>query len=260
MDFFDQLQDLNRPTVTKKSWMEAVTLTLAVTADLDRIADECIASKIFALDIETTGLDARVFTQADGSKTTNDKIVGLCIAPNEKQSYYLPIRHKDDGAAANIPPRMVRDMLLKIQASGAVTIFHNGKFDQEFLEHDPAGAMGCWDEPAKWEDTILLAYLRDAREKRRGLKHLAKTLLEREMIETERHRVAAEREASERAEFERQAKIRAEREAVVRIEADRLAKAERDARIAKDPPELSPLLFLTLVALLARAKYLRLRT
>jgi len=185
MDFFDQLQDLNRPTVTKKPWMETVTLTLAGTADLDRIADECIASKIFALDIETTGLDARVFTQADGSKTTNDKIVGLCIAPNEKQSYYLPIRHKDDGAAANIPPRMVRDMLLKIQASGAVTIFHNGKFDQEFLEHDPAGAMGNWDEPSKWEDTILLAYLRDAREKRRGLKHLAKTMLDREMIELE---------------------------------------------------------------------------
>jgi DNA polymerase I-like protein with 3'-5' exonuclease and polymerase domains len=183
MDFFDQLQDLNRPTVNKKPWMEAVTLTLASASDLDRIADECIAAKVYALDIETTGLDARVFTQPDGSKVTNDKIVGICIAPNEKQSYYLPIRHKDDGAAANVPPRLVRDMLLKIQAAGAVTVFHNGKFDQEFLEHDPAGAMGCWDEPAKWEDTILLAYLRDAREKRRGLKHLAKTLLEREMIE-----------------------------------------------------------------------------
>lgn len=183
MDFFDQLQDLNRPTVNKKPWMEAVTLTLASASDLDRIADECIAAKIYALDIETTGLDARVFTQPDGSKVTNDKIVGICIAPNEKQSYYLPIRHKDDGAAANVPPRLVRDMLLKIQAAGAVTVFHNGKFDQEFLEHDPAGAMGCWDDPAKWEDTILLAYLRDAREKRRGLKHLAKTLLEREMIE-----------------------------------------------------------------------------
>ena len=183
MDFFDQLQDLNRPTVNKKPWMEAVTLTLASASDLDRIADECIAAKIYALDIETTGLDARVFTQPDGSKVTNDKIVGICIAPNEKQSYYLPIRHKDDGAAANVPPRLVRDMLLKIQAAGAVTVFHNGKFDQEFLEHDPAGAMGCWDDPAKWEDTILLAYLRDAREKRRGLKHLARTLLEREMIE-----------------------------------------------------------------------------
>jgi DNA polymerase I-like protein with 3'-5' exonuclease and polymerase domains len=183
MDFFDQLQDLNRPTVHKKPWMEAVTLTLASASDLDRIADECIAAKVYALDIETTGLDARVFTQPDGSKVTNDKIVGICIAPNEKQSYYLPIRHKDDGAAANVPPRLVRDMLLKIQAAGAVTVFHNGKFDQEFLEHDPAGAMGCWDDPAKWEDTILLAYLRDAREKRRGLKHLARTLLEREMIE-----------------------------------------------------------------------------
>jgi hypothetical protein len=178
MDFFDQLSELNRPTVHKKPWMEAVNLTLATVDDLDRIATECITAKIFALDIETTGLDARVFDQ-----TTNDKIVGLCIAATDMQSYYIPIRHKDDGADANIPPRLVRDMLLKIQASGAVTVFHNGKFDIEFLEHDPCGPMGNWDEPSSWEDTILLAYLRDPREKKKGLKGLAKTFLDREMIE-----------------------------------------------------------------------------
>ena len=183
MDFFDQLSELNRPTVNKKPWMDTVTLTLASTCDLDRIADECIAAKIYALDIETTGLDARVFTQPDGSRTTNDKIVGLCVAANAAQSYYIPIRHKDDGADANIPPRLVRDMLLKIQASGGVTVFHNGKFDIEFLEHDPCGPMGNWDDPSSWEDTILLAYLRDSREKKKGLKGLAKNFLDREMIE-----------------------------------------------------------------------------
>jgi DNA polymerase I-like protein with 3'-5' exonuclease and polymerase domains len=185
MDFFDQLSELNRPTVHRKPWMDTVNLILATVDDLDRIADECIASKIYGLDIECTGLDARVFPQDNGTRTTNDKITGVCIAPNEHTSYYLPIRHKDDGADANIPPRLVRDMLLKIQASGAVSVFHNGKFDIEFLEFDPAGSFGNWDEPGTWEDTFVLAYLNNSRDKRRGLKHIAKTLLDREMIELE---------------------------------------------------------------------------
>ena len=183
MDLLSQLHDLNRPTISQKPWMAGVRLTLATVGDLDTIADACIQAKVFSLDIETTGLDSRVFMQPDGSKTTNDKIVGVCIAADETQAYYLPVRHKDDGSVANIPPRLVRDMLFKIIASGAVTVFHNGKFDQEFLEHDPAGAMGNWDAPDLWDDTLILAYLHNGREKRRGLKHLAKTLLNREMIE-----------------------------------------------------------------------------
>ena len=185
MDFFDQLQELARPTVHKKPWMNDYELILAKTEDLDQIARECIESKIFALDIETSGLDARVFKQEDGSKSTNDKIVGICIAPNAKKSYYIPVRHREEGSDANVPVRLVGEMIRKITASGAVTVFHNGKFDLEFLEHDPSGAMGCWDEPDSWDDTLILAYLNNSREKRRGLKHLAKTMLEREMIELE---------------------------------------------------------------------------
>jgi DNA polymerase I-like protein with 3'-5' exonuclease and polymerase domains len=183
MDFFDQLQELARPTVNKKPWMNDYELILAKTEDLAQIEQECIASKLFALDIETSGLDARVFPQEDGSKCTNDKIVGVCIAPNAKKSYYIPVRHREEGSDANVPVRLVGEMIRNIKASGAVTVFHNGKFDIEFLEHDPSGPMGSWDDPDCWDDTLILAYLNNSREKRRGLKHLAKTLLEREMIE-----------------------------------------------------------------------------
>ncbi len=183
MDFFDQLQELQKPVINKKPWMSDVELLLGKAEDLESIANSCIEAKVYALDIETTGLDARVFTQPDGSRVTNDRITGICIASSDKKAYYIPIRHKDEASVYNIPPRLVRDMLLKIQQSGAVSVFHNGKFDQEFLEHDPVGAMGNWDDPNTWEDTIFLAFLKDSREKRRGLKYLAKSLLGREMIE-----------------------------------------------------------------------------
>ncbi len=185
MDILEQLSRLSLPNVAKKPWMESVQLLLAKASDLDRIASECIAAKNYGLDIECTGLDARVFPAQDGTPTTNDKIVGVCIAPSTTLAYYIPIRHKDEGAGSNVPPRLVVDMIRKIQEGQTVASFHNGKFDHEFLEHDPAGQLGDWSEPDSWEDTLILAYLENSRERRKGLKHLAKLHLDREMIELE---------------------------------------------------------------------------
>ena len=61
---------------------------------------------------------------------------------------------------------------------------------------------------------------------------------EREAIDAERRKVAAEREKAERAEFERQAKIKAEAEAVAKAERDRLAAAERQARLDALKPDV----------------------
>ncbi len=183
MDFFDQLEGLNRPTVEKKPWMNSVELILGTKEDLDKIAEECISSGRYGLDLETTGLDQRAFPNASGKLETNDKIVGVCIAPNTKKSYYIPVRHRESGSDKNVPPRLVMAMLKKISSSGAVAVFHNAKFDQKFLKHDPAGETGDWDDPKIWDDTLILAYLRDPRDKRKGLKHLAKEELSREMIE-----------------------------------------------------------------------------
>jgi len=172
---------MEKPVVEKKPWMDSVTMSLATTADLDRIVEECIEAGVYGLDLETTGLDARVFYSDDGSPYTNDKIVGYCISPNPDTGYYIPVRHKE--TEANVPPRLVAEAVKRLVESDAVAVFHNGKFDQEFLQHDDYGPIGEWDNPKKWEDTFILAYLRNTRERNKGLKALSKNELGMEMIE-----------------------------------------------------------------------------
>ena len=183
MDFFDQLEELNRPTVHKKPWMDAVELTLATTEMLAQIEAEIMAAGRTSCDLETTGLDQRAFPADNGKLVTVDKIVGVCLACDKKQAYYLPIRHKEDGASSNIPPRLVMAMIKRLREAGVVFIFHNFKFDGKFLKHDPAGETGDWDDPKGWECTLTLAYLRNPRARAKGLKFLSKTELNREMIE-----------------------------------------------------------------------------
>lgn len=183
MDWFDTLDDLKRPVVDKKPWMEDVDLRLATVEDLDTIAAECIEAGVYALDLETTGLDQRSFDGASGRRETVDKIVGYCLASSTERGWYIPVRHRDDGAEANVPPRVAAELIRKIQAGGARTVFHNAKFDQKFLDCEPAGKAGEWDDISKWEDTVILAYLRNSRERRKGLKPLSKKELDREMIE-----------------------------------------------------------------------------
>ena len=183
MDWFDALDDLKRPPVEQKEWMKEVDLRLATVDDLDTIAAECIEAGVYALDLETTGLDQRSFDGASGRRETVDKIVGYCIAPSTEKGWYVPVRHREDGADANVPPRLAAELVRKIQAGGARTVFHNAKFDHKFLDCEPAGKAGEWDDPEVWEDTLILAYLRNSRDRSKGLKPLSKRELDREMIE-----------------------------------------------------------------------------
>ena len=183
MHFMDSLTEISRPKVEQKEWMKGVDLRLATVEDLDTIAQECIDAGTYGLDLETTGLDQRAFAGGSGRKETMDKVVGYCVAPSTKKGWYIPVRHSGDGASSNVPPRLVVEMVNKIQASGAVAVFHNAKFDQKFLDYEPAGQAGDWDDTGTWEDTFVLAYLRNTRERNKGLKSLAANELNREMIE-----------------------------------------------------------------------------
>ena len=183
MNILDSLKEISRPKVEQKEWMKAVDLRLATADDLDTIAAECIEAGIYGLDLETTGLDQRAFTGGSGRSETMDKVVGYCIAPSTEKGWYIPVRHREEGAEANVPPRLVVAMINQIQAAGSRAVFHNAKFDQKFLDHEPAGKAGDWDDGSTWEDTMILAYLRNTRERAKGLKPLSKKELDREMIE-----------------------------------------------------------------------------
>lgn len=178
-DVLSELEDIGRPTIRRKPWMDQKKLSLATKETLPQIIDECIASKLYALDLETTGLDSRVFNGC-----TIDKIAGACVSPDGEKGYYIPVLHPQFMDSC-IPFSMFVSEMRRLVASGAIAIFHNGKFDQEFLQFNGSQAIGEWDDPRKWEDTLVLAYMRNTRERNKGLKHLSKVELQMEMIELE---------------------------------------------------------------------------
>lgn len=177
MDLFTFLEDTNTLKVEPKPWMTGgdYTLARATNETLTGIIDDCIAGGRYALDLETTGLNSCVY---DGE--TISKIVGCCLSPDGKRGYYIPLRHK---TGDNVSWSLWKREMLRLVKSPAVAIFHNGKFDQEFLQNCGGEPIGEWDDPKKWDDTLILAYLRDTRSKSKGLKHLSKTELGMEMIE-----------------------------------------------------------------------------
>ncbi|NBR00448.1 MAG: hypothetical protein EBT97_08355, partial [Actinobacteria bacterium] len=178
MDFFDSLDAAARPHVARKPWMDGCIMTLVTEDMLAAVVDECIAAGEYALDLETTGLDNRVI---DGR--TVDRIVGACLSPDGVKGYYVPVLHINHPGRCVSPTVFHREMS-RLTSSNAVAVFHNAKFDQEFLQFNGWGApLGEWDKPAQWECTLILAYLRNSRERNKGLKHLSKTELDMEMIE-----------------------------------------------------------------------------
>lgn len=181
MDILSFLEEANALKVAPKPWMTTGNVKLIrVTAEmLPAVIDECIAAGLYGLDLETTGLDSRVF-----NGETVCKIVGCCLAPSDNVGYYIPLRHKV-GTEHNVPWTLWKREMNRLIASAARAVFHNGIFDQEFLEFCGGEPVGEWDDPKKWEDTLILAYLRDTRAKQKGLKFLSKTELDMEMIELE---------------------------------------------------------------------------
>lgn len=175
MDIFDLMD--NSVKIEPYDWMKTVTLEMINTEErMIWLVDQCIKNGRYSLDLETNGLDTRVF-----NGETRSKIVGICISPNRDSGYYIPIRHKDTDK--NLPYSVANREMIRLTSSKAVAIFHNAKFDQELLQNNGGQSWGRWEDHRYWEDTIILAYLRNSRARQKGLKFLSRTELEMEMIE-----------------------------------------------------------------------------
>jgi len=177
LDFLTLSEESKKPQITQFAWMHDCNMELVTTIDrFKEVVDEMIEAKHYALDLETTGLDNRVF---DGR--TVDQIVGVCMSGDGVTGYYVPVRHLEGDV--NIAVHDFEREMRRLAAADTVAIFHRGKFDHEFLQFCGGDPMGEWDDPTAWEDTLILGYLTDSRQKVLGLKHLSKTLLDMEMIE-----------------------------------------------------------------------------
>lgn len=152
-----------------------------------KLVDICIERKLSSLDLETSGLDNRVYPDEyfeDGKTTkygirTVDKVVGICISFDGINGYYLPLSHEAEGSV-NLPWRETWDEIERLQR-GCRLIFHGGIFDAEFLY--PLIGKSFWKKD-EFEDTFFLQKtINPLKSTPAGLKPLTKFHFNIEMIE-----------------------------------------------------------------------------
>lgn len=179
MDFLDafnaSMETACRPEVQRQPWMQDVSMELVTADTIERVVDECIESGVYGFDLETSGLDNRMFE----GRESRAQIVGYCLSPDGVRGYYAPVRHRR-GTEHNISIPIANRAIGRLSRSSAVAVFHNAKFDQEFLY---GADLGVWDNPKQFDDTLILAWLRNTRQKSIGLKTMAAQVLGRKMIE-----------------------------------------------------------------------------
>ncbi len=178
----------DRPN-TQREWMSNYRFHLVSSVQqLSKLVDMCISRNIYSLDLETTGVDNRVYNDeyfGDGKKTrhgmrTIDRIVGVCISFDGKNGYYVPLSHEPEGSP-NLPWDESWDQIERLVHSRAKAIFHNSKFDCEFLY--PVTNKETW-KIDEHEDTFFIAkILNPLKGFPSGLKQLTKINFNVDMIE-----------------------------------------------------------------------------
>lgn len=173
MNFLDFVEDARAVKVPKYPWMDKCRFVLGTKANLKDIIDHCLKHPRVALDLETTGLDNRVF-----NGKTVDHIVGVCLSPDGETGYYIPLRHKA-GSQHNVPWSLFKTEFKRLidacLAEKLVFVFHGGNFDQEFLEFNGDESLGgeCWDKASCWDDTEIEVFMLDTRRLDKRLKTLS---------------------------------------------------------------------------------------
>lgn len=201
------------PDITKP-WMKYHKFELVKTIErLNEIVDASIAAGSCSLDLETQGLDNRIYMKSpaeikgayevwwDGPAPekipqTVHKIVGYCISYDGLTGFYCPVRHTAEGSinvdvveAGKAIQRLCRAAIPEltdegkasdpiasplIKKAGIKIFFWHAKFDQEFLY--PVTGIEVW-HPDSFEDGMLLYFSRNTSDKDLGLKTKSKNQL-----------------------------------------------------------------------------------
>jgi DNA polymerase I-like protein with 3'-5' exonuclease and polymerase domains len=201
MELFSSEEITGKPLEESYPWMKNKKFVCVRSSEeVKPIVDAAIASGLASLDLETSGLDTRVY---DGK--CNIFIAGFCISYDGETGYYIPVNHgfMDDGVFVRKPELCVNleEIREEIQRllDNCICIYHNSIYDHAVLEGNgfkiPEFANPEVKMPVKigkktvnvrklaWEDTLCLAYLWDSSIKNKGLKNLSETRLGMKMIE-----------------------------------------------------------------------------
>ncbi len=174
----------------RRAWMYYHDfVVISKIEQLDEVLEDALRTGKCSLDLETTGLDNRVYNKKpaelrgkieepwdgvapDTTPTTVDKIVGYCLSPDGHTGYYVPVRHSQDNldlvqvgkriqklcrlAQPTLTPEGLRDDPLAspfmAQRPRVKLFFWNAKFDHEMLY--PVTGIDFW-HPDSFEDGIL---------------------------------------------------------------------------------------------------------
>jgi hypothetical protein len=187
-DALNLLQYDDKPSVMR-NWMSDYKFHLVSSiSQLAKLVDMCISRNVYSLDLETTGVDNRVYEDSyfdDGKLTrhgmrTIDRIVGVCISFDGKNGYYIPLSHEPEGSP-NLEWDLAWNEIERLVHSKSKAVFHNAKFDQEFLYAVTGKETWKIDE---YEDTFLMTkVLNPLKGSPSGLKQLAKVYFNVDMIE-----------------------------------------------------------------------------
>lgn len=185
------LQQMDDRVTVHREWFKDYRFHLLRSDEglqqLRKLVDICVQRQLCALDLETTGVDNRVYPDeyfGDGRRTkhgirTVDRIVGICISFDGQNGYYVPLGH-DPEDSGNLPWEPVWEEITRL-IHGARIIFHNAKFDCEFLY--PVTGRERW-KVNEFEDSFLLAKtVSPLKSFPAGLKPLTKLLYGVEMVE-----------------------------------------------------------------------------
>lgn len=195
-----------------KAWMHYHEFVIVDSLEqLEGVIEQAFKTGKCSLDLETQGLDNRIYNRNpdsirgpfeeywDGPRPdrvlqTVHKIVGYCLSPDGYTGYYVPVRHTDEGAKANLdlvavgklikklclaaqpvikPEGRVIDPLASplIEPSKVKIFFWHAKFDQEFLL--PVTGIDFW-HPESFEDGMLVYYCIYTNDKNLSLKDKSK--------------------------------------------------------------------------------------
>lgn len=208
-----QQKDVN---IQHRPWMDYHEFVLVSTVEqLSKLVDRCLAAGQAALDLETEGLDTRVYwySPEDLPETaerpwdpknpparvpqTVHKIVGYCISYDGKTGYYAPVRHTAE-AAVNLDPvaagkeiqRLceaaqpeIEPQALELDPLGSASIKKPGKvkiyfWNAKFDQEMLFPVVGIdWWHPDSFEDGILGYFVLLSEDKALGLKTKSKQYL-----------------------------------------------------------------------------------
>lgn len=183
------LQQADDRVTIGREWFANYGFHLVDSIDkLKRLVDMCIKRGVYSIDLETTGVDNRIYPDEyfqDGKKTrhgmrTIDRVVGVCMSFDGQNGYYTPLSHEPDDSG-NLPWDPAWDEFERLIHSGAKALMHNKKFDSEFLH--PMVNREYW-KADEHEDTMLLArIINPIKSSPAGLKQLTKIHFGVEMVE-----------------------------------------------------------------------------